>query len=98
MIILIIAHNVYTHVSSESSTQRLSTLKFTDPRINVAQRQHRSLSLLELFIYSSGAKHAHILIAQTNMDPTSLIPWHYSMLTHVTLIAQLMYPLFPSWK
>ncbi|EGI69420.1 Nuclear pore complex protein Nup160-like protein [Acromyrmex echinatior] len=86
----------------ESSSQRLSTLKLADSRINVGQRQHRSLSLLELFIHSSGAKHAHILMAQTNMDPTTLIPWHYSMLTHVTLIAQLIWPIsgnfiFPEW-
>ncbi|XP_012217112.2 nuclear pore complex protein Nup160 homolog [Linepithema humile] len=86
----------------ESSSQRLSTLKLTDPRINVGQRQHRSMSLLELFIHSSGAKHAHILMAQMSMDPTSLIPWHYSMLTHVTLIAQLIWPIsgnfiFPEW-
>jgi hypothetical protein len=68
-------------------------LKLADPRINIGQRQHRSLSLLELFIHSSGVKHAHMLMAQTNLDPMTLIPWHYSMLTHVTLIAQLMYPL-----
>ncbi|EFN74716.1 Nuclear pore complex protein Nup160-like protein [Camponotus floridanus] len=86
----------------ESSSQRLSMLKLVDPRINVGQRQHRSLSLLELFIHSSGGKHAHILMAQANMDPTTLIPWHYSMLTHVTLIAQLVWPIsgnfiFPEW-
>ncbi|XP_071559183.1 nuclear pore complex protein Nup160 homolog isoform X2 [Temnothorax nylanderi] len=86
----------------ESSSQRLSTLKLADSRINVGQRQHRSLSLLELFIHSSGAKHAHILMAQANMDPTTLIPWHYSMLTHVTLLAQLVWPIsgnfiFPEW-
>ncbi|XP_032683313.1 nuclear pore complex protein Nup160 homolog [Odontomachus brunneus] len=86
----------------ESSTQRLSTLKLTDSRVSVGQRQHRSLSLLELFIHSSGAKHAHILMAQANMDPTTLIPWHYSMLTHVTLLAQLIWPIsgnfvFPEW-
>jgi len=68
-------------------------LKLADPRINIGQRQHRSLSLLEMFIHSSGAKHAHILMAQTNLDTMTLIPWHHSMLTHVTLIAQLMYPL-----
>lgn len=87
----------------ESSSQRLSsTLKLTDPRINVGQRQHRSMSLLELFIHSSGSKNTHLLMAQTNMDPTALIPWHYSMLTHVTLIAQLIWPIsgsfiFPEW-
>lgn len=68
-------------------------LKLADSQVSIGQRQHRSLSLLELFIQSSGAKHAHTLMAQANMDVVTLTPWHYSMLTHVTLIAQLMYPL-----
>ena len=86
----------------DSSVQRLALLKLVDSRATVGFRQHRSLSLLELFIQSSGAKHAHNLMAHTNLDATTLIPWHYGMLTHVTLIAQLIWPrsgnfIFPEW-
>ncbi|XP_066602662.1 nuclear pore complex protein Nup160 homolog [Prorops nasuta] len=86
----------------ESSAQRLSILKFNESRATIGQRQHRSLSVLELFVQSAGAKHAHRLIAQTNVDVNGLIPWHYGMLTHVTLIAQLVWPIssnfiFPEW-
>lgn len=77
---------------SESSSQRLSILSLADSKTNTGQRQLRSLSLLELFICSIGAQHAHTLMANANMDPSTLIPWHYGMLTHITLIAQLMYP------
>ncbi|XP_033337859.1 nuclear pore complex protein Nup160 [Megalopta genalis] len=86
----------------DSSIQRLGLLKLADARGNVGFKQHRSLSLLELFIQNSGAKCAHNLIAHTNLDATTLIPWHYGMLTHVTLIAQLVWPrsgnfIFPEW-
>lgn len=76
----------------DSSVQRLALLKLADSRANIVFKQHRSLLLLELFIQNSGAKHAHNLMAHTNLDATTLIPWHYGMLTHITFIAQLMYP------
>lgn len=76
----------------DSSVQRLALLKLVDSRANIGFKQHRSSSLLELFIENSGAKHAHNLMAHTNLDATSLIPWHYGMLTHITFIAQLVYP------
>ncbi|XP_076303351.1 nuclear pore complex protein Nup160 [Lasioglossum baleicum] len=86
----------------DSSIQRLALLKLVDARGNVGFRQHRSLSLLELFIQGGGAKYAHNLIAHTNLNAATLIPWHYGMLTHVTLIAQLVWPrsgnfIFPEW-
>ncbi|XP_034185245.1 nuclear pore complex protein Nup160 [Osmia lignaria lignaria] len=86
----------------DSSIQRLAMLKFVDARTNIGFRQHRSMSLLELFIQNSGAKHAHSLMAHTNLNANTLIPWHYGMLTHVTLIAQLIWPrsgnfIFPEW-
>ncbi|KAF7387510.1 hypothetical protein HZH68_013187 [Vespula germanica] len=86
----------------ESSSQRLSILSLADSKTNTGQRQLRSLSLLELFICSIGAQHAHTLMANANMDPSTLIPWHYGMLTHITLIAQLIWPIsgnfiFPEW-
>ncbi|XP_076180163.1 nuclear pore complex protein Nup160 [Ptiloglossa arizonensis] len=86
----------------DSSIQRLMLLKLVDSRTNVGFRQHRSSSLLELFIQSNGAKHAHNLMIHTNLDAATLIPWHYGMLTHVTLIAQLIWPrsgnfIFPEW-
>lgn len=88
----------------ETSVQRLSTLKLSEARHATSHRHQRSMSLLELFIQSVGAKHAHVLIANNmEMDAESLIPWHYGMLTHVTLIAQLAWPvmsgnfIFPEW-
>ncbi|CAK9826764.1 Nuclear pore complex protein Nup160 homolog [Anthophora retusa] len=86
----------------DSSVQRLALLKLADSRANMGFRQHRSLSLLELFIQNSGAKHAHNLMAHTNIDTTTFTPWHYGMLTHVTFIAQLIWPrsgnfIFPEW-
>ncbi|KAF3422683.1 hypothetical protein E2986_06785 [Frieseomelitta varia] len=86
----------------DSSVQRLTLLKLVDSRANIGFKQHRSLSLLELFIQSSGAKHAHNLMAHTNLNATTLIPWHYGMLTHITFIAQLIWPrsgnfIFPEW-
>ncbi|XP_050491820.1 nuclear pore complex protein Nup160 homolog isoform X1 [Bombus huntii] len=86
----------------DSSVQRLALLKLVDSRANIGFKQHRSSSLLELFIENSGAKHAHNLMAHTNLDATSLIPWHYGMLTHITFIAQLVWPrsgnfIFPEW-
>lgn len=63
-----------------------------DSRVNIGQRQHRSLSLLELFIHNGGAKHAHALITHKNTDISAVVPWHCGMLTYITLIAQLMYP------
>ncbi|XP_076237550.1 nuclear pore complex protein Nup160 [Calliopsis andreniformis] len=86
----------------DSSIQRLALLKLVDSRANIGFRQHRSVSLLELFIQSNGAMHAHNLMVHTNLDSTTLIPWHYGMLTHVTLIAQLIWPrsgnfIFPEW-
>ncbi|XP_043261086.1 nuclear pore complex protein Nup160 homolog [Colletes gigas] len=86
----------------DSSIRCLTLLKLVDSRTNVGFRHHRSLSLLELFIQSNGAKHAHNLMVHTNLDATTLIPWHFGMLTHVTLIAQLIWPrsgnfIFPKW-
>lgn len=86
----------------DSSIQRLALLKLADSRANIGFKQHQSMSLLELFIQSNGAIHAHNLMAHTNLDSTTLIPWHYGMLTHVTLIAQLIWPrsgnfIFPEW-
>ncbi|OAD58553.1 hypothetical protein WN48_10964 [Eufriesea mexicana] len=86
----------------DSSVQRLALLKLVDSRANIGFKHHRSLSLLELFIQNCGAKHAHNLIAHTNLDATTLIPWHYGMLTHITFIAQLIWPrsgnfIFPEW-
>ncbi|XP_017877657.1 nuclear pore complex protein Nup160 homolog [Ceratina calcarata] len=93
----------------DSSVQRLALLKLIDARANLDTRykdtgykQPRSLSLLELFIQNSGAKHAHNLMAHTNLDASTLIPWHYGMLTHITLIAQVIWPrsgnfIFPEW-
>ncbi|XP_015601122.1 nuclear pore complex protein Nup160 homolog [Cephus cinctus] len=86
----------------ENSVQRLALLKLPECRINSIQRQQRLMCLLELFIQSSGAKHAHNLMACTNLDITGLVPWHYGMLKYVTLIAQLVWPisgnfLFPKW-
>lgn len=94
----------------ESSIQRLSSLKLMDQRSSVAavsgQKQYRSISLLEHFIQSGGAKHAHLLLASSmNLDMNNdagLAPWHHGMLTQVTLIAQLVWPvsgnfIFPEW-
>lgn len=86
----------------ETSMQHLSLLKLSDSRVNIIQRQQRSLSLLELFIHSGGAKYAHTLIAHTVTDTCSLMPWHESMLTYVTLMAQFVWPIsgnfiFPEW-
>ena len=67
-------------------------LKLTESRVSTGQRQQRSLSLLELFIQIGGAKHAQKLMANTLPEPAALILWHYGMLMHVTLIAQLVYP------
>lgn len=63
----------------DSNVQRLALLKLADSRTNIVFKQHRSLLLLELFIQNSGAKHAHNLMAHTNLDATTLIPWHYGM-------------------
>ncbi|KAK0176406.1 hypothetical protein PV328_000545 [Microctonus aethiopoides] len=88
---------------TESSVQRLSMLKLTDSRALTAHRHHRSMSLLELFVQSAGAKHAHVLMANNmELDADSMVPWHYGMLTHITLIAQLVWPIsgnfiFPEW-
>lgn len=86
----------------ETSMQRLSLLKLADSKVSVIQRQQRSLSLLELFIQSGGAKHAQKLLATTLPESSALILWHYGMLTHATLIAQLVWPrsgnfIFPEW-
>ncbi|XP_012270896.1 nuclear pore complex protein Nup160 homolog [Orussus abietinus] len=86
----------------ENSVQRLALLKLTDSRSNIVQRQHRSMSLLEFFIHSGGVKHAHALMVHVDIDPSGLVPWHYGMLTHITLIAQLVWPIsgnfiFPEW-
>lgn len=87
----------------ETSLQHLSILKLSEStRVNVIQRQQRTLSLLELFVHSGGAKHAHTLMAHTKTDTGSLMPWHESMLTHVTLMAQFVWPIsgnfiFPEW-
>ncbi|KAG7213986.1 hypothetical protein KM043_001360 [Ampulex compressa] len=86
----------------ESSSQRLTMLKLAEPRTTIGQRQHRSLSLLELFIHSGGAKHAHTSMVHTNINSSSLTPWHYGMLTYVTFISQLIWPIsgnftFPEW-
>ncbi|CAL7942667.1 unnamed protein product [Xylocopa violacea] len=86
----------------DTSVQRLALLKLIDSRTSTGFRQYRSLSLLELFIQNSGAEHAHHLMAHTNLDANTLIPWHYGMLTHVMLIAQLIWPrsgnfIFPEW-
>lgn len=87
----------------ETSVQRLSLLKLTDSRATLGHRQQRSLSLLELFVQTGGSKHAHTLITRANdIDPSALTPWHCGMLTHVTLIAQLVWPIsvnfiFPEW-
>ncbi|XP_034947135.1 nuclear pore complex protein Nup160 homolog [Chelonus insularis] len=87
----------------DTSLQRLSLLKLSEGRITAAHRHHRSISLLELFVQSAGAKHAYILMANNmELDGDTLIPWHYGMLTHITLITQLVWPIsgnfvFPEW-
>lgn len=45
--------------------------------------QQRTLTLLELFVQSSGSLHAHALL---QIDEELLPMWHTSMLTYVTLI------------
>lgn len=45
--------------------------------------QQRTLTLLELFVQSSGSLHAHSLL---QIDEELLPLWHTSMLTYVTLI------------
>lgn len=45
--------------------------------------QQRTLTLLELFVQSSGSLHAHSLL---QIDEELLPMWHTSMLTYVTLI------------
>ncbi|XP_015116338.1 nuclear pore complex protein Nup160 homolog [Diachasma alloeum] len=86
----------------ETSVQRLGVLRLTDTRRNMS-RQQRTMSLLELFVQSGGAKHAHTLMANTlDLSPTSVVPWHFSLLTQVTLVAQLVWPIsgnfvFPEW-
>ncbi|CAD6237041.1 GSCOCG00002109001-RA-CDS [Cotesia congregata] len=85
----------------ETSIQRLQSLKLNEGR--VTSRHQRSTSLLELFIQSSGAKHAYTLMANNmELDASTLVPWHFGMLTHVNLIGQLISPLcgnfvFPEW-
>ncbi|XP_046422018.1 nuclear pore complex protein Nup160 homolog [Neodiprion fabricii] len=91
-----------TQTLLDTSIQHLSLLKLSDSGVNIVQRQQRSLSLLELFMHSGGAKHAHTLMAHTITDTCGLVPWHESMLTHVTLMAQFVWPIsgnfiFPEW-
>jgi hypothetical protein len=50
--------------------------------------QHRTLTLLELFVQSSGSVHAHSLLSQLQMDEELLPVWHTSMLTYITLIGK----------
>lgn len=51
--------------------------------------QQRTLTLLELFVQSSGSLHAHSLL---QIDEELLPMWHTSMLTYITLIGQLVWP------
>lgn len=88
---------------SEISIQRLSSLKLMEPRTTGYRTQQRSLSLLEHFVQSSGAKHAHkLLINSMDIDNSDLTPWHCGMLTQMTLISQVVWPasnnfVFPEW-
>jgi hypothetical protein len=50
--------------------------------------QHRTLTLLELFVQSSGSVHAHALLSQLQIDEELLPVWHTSMLTYITLIGK----------
>jgi hypothetical protein len=49
--------------------------------------QQRTLTLLELFVQSSGSLHAHSLL---QIDDELLPMWHTSMLTYVTLIGMVI--------
>lgn len=86
----------------ETSIQRLSLMKLSDGRSTIWQRQHRSFSLLELFIQYGMKQHMYKLVDNTNLDSSNLIPWHSGMLSYVTLVAQLIWPIsgiffFPEW-
>jgi len=50
--------------------------------------QQRTLTLLELFVQSSGSLHAHSLLSQLRIDEELLPVWHVSMLTYITLIGK----------
>lgn len=52
------------------------------------QSQQRTLTLLELFVQSSGSVYAHSLLSQLHIDEELLPVWHTSMLTYITLIGK----------
>ncbi|XP_011311730.1 nuclear pore complex protein Nup160 homolog [Fopius arisanus] len=86
----------------ETSVQRLGVLKLMDIRGNT-NKQLRSMSLLELFVQSGGAKQAHTLMANAlSLSLTSVVPWHFGLLSQLTIVAQLIWPIsgnfvFPEW-
>lgn len=80
----------------ENSLQRMAILKLSEPPggniVTSRRSQQRTLTLLELFVQSSGSMHAHSLLSQLQLDEELIPMWHTSMLTYITLIGQLVWP------
>lgn len=76
-----------------SNQRRMAILKLNEPpggnMVTSRHSQQRTLTLLELFVQSSGSLHAHSLL---QIDEELLPVWHASMLTYITLIGQLVWP------
>ncbi|KAJ9580150.1 hypothetical protein L9F63_004167, partial [Diploptera punctata] len=76
----------------ESSLQRMTTSIRRGNILTSRRSQMRTLTLLELFVQSSGSVHAHSLLSQMQLDEELIPMWHTSMLTYITLIGQLVWP------
>ncbi|PNF18521.1 Nuclear pore complex protein Nup160-like protein [Cryptotermes secundus] len=76
-----------------SNQRRMAILKLNEPpggsMMTSRHSQQRTLTLLELFVQSSGSLHAHSLL---QIDEELMPVWHASMLTYITLIGQLVWP------
>lgn len=82
--------------------QQLSVLCMTDgtemgDSVRLDFHNHRTLTLLSLFLTSKSVRYAHNLMAQRRLDEEALSQWHTALLPYAYTIGKLMYP-FVIWK
>lgn len=73
--------------------QRLAPLKLR-PVFNLKFNNFQSVSLIELFVTSTGGFEAHKLFSQTELSVESLAVWHTSLIPYTAFLTQLMYPFY----
>uniref|UniRef100_A0A1Y1M1R8 Uncharacterized protein n=1 Tax=Photinus pyralis TaxID=7054 RepID=A0A1Y1M1R8_PHOPY len=86
---------------SESTAVLLSSLKL-NPVFNLKIHNHQTVTLLNLFITSTGGFEAHKMLAKLGLDEEITIDWNISLLLYTHLVNQLLWPLsgdaaFPEW-